>query len=539
MDGHQSSAIYRAFSEPKIFDLILLSTQHASFRASVFYSIARTCRLFFLPSIKYTWTTCSSLLSLLKTLPSDSWLVEERNGPHRVITSFTLTRRITREDCERLRIYAGFMLWMLHASFDAVISEDVFYALSEIFGPGTLTPCLEYIHWSVFEDPFFPAYTLFAHHNLKRFGVSLGHGIRNSTTTRGRLAMLANLHTLCPNLTSLRLYDSEDPSLVALASPMIVGFSHLQSLDIPCVSMEVFMHLMGLESLQDLKLGRLDNIEWDSVRQWPHSAVSFSNLTKIAIGPMSLATCSAMLELMNPTLRVLRVVMEGICHPDEWSTLCVAIQKSCFSSNLHTLDLSDLPTALATGDIPQISIGHIQPLLTCSGLHEFQFLPLCGLGFSDDDVSIMAQAFPCLQSLTLMMLGPELTHPPPNRLTIASLVHLAKVCPNIGELQLSLDSSSPTLAIAKDALQGLPPRVPKWVYPMFLALKREKSPIDDPRAVAAFLIELFPALVMHKRGSESTGADESEDARSNREKWDKVQEIVSEHWNRVAPYHRT
>ncbi|TFK67410.1 hypothetical protein BDN72DRAFT_961011 [Pluteus cervinus] len=521
------SACQRALSDEAILTRIIwFCEMHGAGRIA----LARTSKMFFQPAIKPLWKTCFSLLPLLKLLPEDCWDTLEKLGPNaRTVTIFALKRNLTPKDCERLRLYAKYISWIYHDSLETWAHYNVFYQLKQACGSDSLTPHLSSLTWIVADEDFFPAYTLFVHPDLPTLYVSLLP--RTGGTTKGRFAALMNLSIICPNLVDLHLHDSTDFDAVTLASPMVLGFSTLGTLEIDGVSSDVFMYLTQFDNLRGLTIGKVDNIDWIAVRQYVGPNLAFPKLAKLSIRCSTFTSSIELLRLRKPPLSTLCVILQGICTRDEWIELLHAVREQCEGNTLESLELCDRPRPVddAVGGEPtpappvqpSLTMEHIQPFLSLRSIQRLSFTPACGTDLNDDNICAIAQALPRLEKLELHT---DNRNPSPlhwQKLTIASLVHLARYCPDICHISMWFDASSLALDLARSRLKSEDLQRHK----QFIFLSTGNSSIDDPEAVAAFLEELFCSGHLLPRPGSPLAGEEAE-APLFRDRWTKVRAIL-------------
>lgn len=121
----------------------------------------------------------------------------------------------------------------------------------------------------------------------------------------------------------------------------------------------------------------------------------------------------------------------------------------------------------------------LQPLLAFRNIEKLS-LSLSGHPFRIDDSAIeaFADAWPQLQSISLHV---DYTANP----TIAAFSHLVRQCPELEEIAIEFDASSPETAL---------PRPHEFSNSRIRWLDVQRSRLKDPMLVAAYLAALFPVL---------------------------------------------
>ncbi|KAI5827555.1 hypothetical protein K523DRAFT_246550, partial [Schizophyllum commune Tattone D] len=125
-----------------------------------------------------------------------------------------------------------------------------------------------------------------------------------------------------------------------------------------------------------------------------------------------------------------------------------------------------------------LQIQHIHHFLIYENLVHVRII-FQTIAFSDDDVARLAQAWPRLQSLTLLNEGS--THIP---VALSSMLAFARYCPDLIYLLLSVDATKTNIPDLSDIFTRAHERLS--------VLHVEESPISSPVKVASFLTRLFP-----------------------------------------------
>ncbi|KAK7007842.1 hypothetical protein R3P38DRAFT_3365637 [Favolaschia claudopus] len=170
-----------------------------------------------------------------------------------------------------------------------------------------------------------------------------------------------------------------------------------------------------------------------------------------------------------------------------------ALSEHCSHDALHTIEITLSFTRISDTHSLVSSRGWTH-LLLFSNLSSVQLL--CRYRFDDEDMHVMATAWPKLKTLQLM--SPRQNDP---SITLCALLSFARHCLQLESLQIYLDARTiPTLPLDEAAHP---------VHPTLRTLFVEESLITDAQAVAAFISKLFPDIsYIH---SSDPGAPESDD----------------------------
>ncbi|KZT19949.1 hypothetical protein NEOLEDRAFT_1151672 [Neolentinus lepideus HHB14362 ss-1] len=329
---------------------------------------------------------------------------------------------------------------------------------------------------------------------------------------------LYNLVCAVPNLQSLALRDS---MLIGASLESVYGFMHLKSLTIYCYEssdsppltticyqdLVMFSKMTDLTYL-DINVSSIDVPEGTDNLTFP----SLRDLKLLA--PPSKAACLLTLLHSSP----LRTISVGLIPGDETDH---------YQSLFHGLAIPDLvelsldiqfePDDIET-DIVLEAHSLLPPLLQCRKLQKVNIVlvedEMPPIRIDDDDLLLMAQAWPCLTDLCLLYNIDSSKMP-----TIRGLGVFATHCPHLLALDIKVDPNIPfpdpdELPISEHTLQNLDLDGPKpkdlvevaqWIYTLFPSLESGPSASKTWSEVTS-IVEAFHAmeLVYERRSAWQT-----------------------------------
>ncbi|KAJ3906740.1 hypothetical protein F5879DRAFT_613906 [Lentinula edodes] len=171
------------------------------------------------------------------------------------------------------------------------------------------------------------------------------------------------------------------------------------------------------------------------------------------------------------------------------------IASSC--PNLEELTLSffdmSIETLITLEDAPPqlVTISDLEPLLRCAKISLFHLDTIWPLSLSDTDIQRLARSWPSLRYLSLTPVPGFLVPERVDKVSLRSLLHLAKSCPKLCDLHLLFDNQDVQL---DDLLQEL--RIKGILqFKRLLNFGVGFSPIHDWLGVATFLSKILPPSV--------------------------------------------
>ncbi|KAJ7664245.1 hypothetical protein B0H17DRAFT_1336744 [Mycena rosella] len=424
-------------------------------------SLARTCQGLRDPALDVLWHSQRSLLPLLKCLPPHIWEEIVKDG-RRVLR---IRQPITPNDWKRVHLY-NYRVKDLKVE-SAELDVDFFRTL-ELSAPGPfLLPNLRVLAWTLEEDGFFPFCRQFL------------------------------APTLC-NVT-LVLQDYIDvpasTSSVRVVSHAICGWTGIKKLAVTTLDESALAHISRLPQLQDLQIQSHvpPIISEQRLAALIPPGQAFPALRHLVIGSETIQSAfSLVAHVSSPHLRHLHINTQQ-CAPailwEESFRLLVRLpcRPSLTSLSLRQRFNSPLIPGIAV-DKYILTPRTIAPLLNFRRLADIVLQPFFGLDLDDETVHQMAIAWPRLENLEL---GAERSTPRFPRTTLRALVYLTEHCPQLNSLQLALDATDPVPRFSRR--RGTRPEH-RLGY-----LHTGPSPVGTPAIVAAFLSDVFSAIVFGHR----------------------------------------
>lgn len=450
--------------------------------ASTIAAFAQTCQACCVPVLRVLWRRQGGLENLLKTLPGDAWelgLPPDRhfvsilfafslNMSH-IIPSQSLKRLVCASEWKRFDFYSSFIKRLYLDGDTMHWLPDVLLAtyIRHTSGQSHFLPNLRHISWLPLRDHLMttpvtlPRSLTTFHVEVDPFG---------DTNRRWIEAMLSYMPFMTPHLEIINLQSKAIVSSgVPLSIEPIIGIKTLHSIqcDLP-ISLRSAIQLVNLPKLHTLIL-QINEIEETPSQDPSPSSYTFPNIEVLSVSsPEFLDACyfpSLRRFESNDTLsRVSRciAILQNHCKPD-----LLVSARIRFNPN---------PGSSLTNDF-------IQPLLAFRSL---ETAIMCGgAKYLVDDRALqqMAQAW---RHLSFLGLGSFYSNIP--QITLIGLVPIARNCPNLEYLFLTLDARDPP-PLSWDQKPGGGCSNTKLSSVQFA-----KSPVARCQEVAAFLSSLFPSL---------------------------------------------
>ncbi|KAJ7495486.1 hypothetical protein FB451DRAFT_1478335 [Mycena latifolia] len=512
--------MHRALRNPEVLELICRQLFPRRDRepgkdgSRVLARLATTCRDLSEPALDALWSFQNTIFHVLDCMPTGVWKKSDRS----------LRRPILRTDWERPLLY-------MHRVRSISLSDSSFSSSSELsqvfeiirlsLPTQQLFPFLRRLAW-VFNKP-----SSFSHASLF-FGPRLTHVVLARLKSIADLTLLSALAIKCPLLRDVKLVQTEicDASQFQTVSSFVGGLTYLQILDLDHLNQSAFDHIALLPDLRILKLGaplRVNSAIPTPIRLF----VALQHL-ELRSAPSDCVLAFVCTMSHSPLASLLIDVSPP---PDVASTAEIysSLETHLPPAFLEHLSISSMPASSPMWIHQQaLRMEDLCPLFHFSNLTQVTLQPPASFNIDDDDVSELADAWPCLEELSL---GP--VHP--LRTTLRSLLSLATHCPRLRTLALSLDASVvPTLD------QDAPVRV---VQASLTEWEVADSIIASALPVAAFLSSVFPALDAVCADMQDTDSHEDGVADALKELWAEVDEALpvchamrdeEQHWAKQA-----
>ncbi|KAJ7674035.1 hypothetical protein DFH06DRAFT_753312 [Mycena polygramma] len=338
--------------------------------------LARTTKIFLVPSLNALWRNQQTICNLLRCMPDDLWDIEEdieEDNRHIEI-------RITSADWERPLFYLHRVRSLtVDTSFETL---EFFEALSLSLPGDYMFPNLEELEWFPMEayddagSAFHYIRFLLSPHIRK---LSIG-----GFETIADLSILSNLafrHPSLTHVTILYLFSRVDiPSPWEKASPVISNFvrglMHLKSLSAPVLDDAALDHLGQLPSLTALTIASHGAVT--SFLPSPAESGTFPALTKLTMPTMVGAT--ELLPKFSGCSLIRFTILSNSLQPtnNDARHFYAALAIHCSRSSLQTIEVfedHDNPTRLNTDEAYKYSVGEdiIEPLFSFANPSRYRF----------------------------------------------------------------------------------------------------------------------------------------------------------------------
>ncbi|KAF7310331.1 hypothetical protein MIND_00407200 [Mycena indigotica] len=447
-------------------------------------ALARTCRVFEAPALDRLWRTVDLhvLRGLFACFPEGA--VETTNEGNRMTVSVPLPRPLVLSDWERFRSYSG-RIRGLYVRSDALETYEAALVWLSVRLPwDSLLPRLHALDWII--SLTFTPHT----HNARSFSAMMRHlrlFLSPSIHRLGLDCMLANEETLSllpiiaikvPALGDLRITEVTINPPAPLAdqrtiSALVKSLPGLRRLHVPVLDHNALDYLGSLSGFSSLSLSTFSADLLPGIQ-----ACRFATLTSVKLSSADLATVTHFLHLLPVVQEIFVQLSRGNHTPEDITALFTALTAS--HSTLSSLWLS-LNAALRREDFVTLSRARFpmlhKLLLTCNKI----------VGLDDAALTQLVIQCPHLRGLHL----DEMTKPTTTALTLNVLVSVARWCPALKSITLTLNARSPP------ALQRRP-EDSNAVRPLQHELHDIDfcySELDNAFTVARFLSGLFPSLV--------------------------------------------
>ncbi|KAJ7048884.1 hypothetical protein C8F01DRAFT_1070070 [Mycena amicta] len=313
-------------------------------------------------------------------------------------------------------------------------------------------------------------------------------------------------------LTRLKIGNGVGPSEwtagdCTAISALARSLSRLQSLSVPGVDSDTLQHLGTLVGLSCLHLNALPH---DFIRTH-HMGATFLALKELGISEADVPSVIRFLPLLaNSPLQELTIVPTCDATTAQITQLYAAVATTISASSLRYISLD----AFEDGDSTWgVSRDVFLCLRSFPALTSICLRPPGGLDVDDSTVVMLVRACPLLETLRLEQ------HDSTTLLTLAVLIPIARHCPALRSLELTLDAS------AIPSSHPTSPTEERVVQDCLAEMDIGYSRIVKEFPVARFLSGLFPSLreVYTSWGSENTAESTEMNSR-----WKEVEKLLPE-----------
>ncbi|KAG9309229.1 hypothetical protein JVU11DRAFT_10708 [Chiua virens] len=293
------------------------------------------------------------------------------------------------------------------------------------------------------------------------------------------LAMLADLGTLCPNITDISI-SAASPTLsndlenaLSTSIPRWKDLKHVSCDDLTLPAME---HLGPNE-----EFGIIDSVltygqEFPFARlQYLHLYTGLLSTTTACLKGLRLALTEFRLDLFDTE--------DVFSDSSGLRDLFVTLTEACSHTSLAKLYICIIHPHFPSPDIVA-TLRDVRPVLNFANIRVVSLEGLPTLSLDDGDIAEMASAWPYVEELAL---STYVNHPIASLPTFQSLIRLVCVCPKLRALSLVVDTT--TLVTLPPCMVGCNVR-----SEILDDICLGNSPICAPVAVARMLHHLYPAL---------------------------------------------
>ncbi|KAF8555134.1 hypothetical protein OG21DRAFT_947729 [Imleria badia] len=449
-------------------DLVELRTPREDGRRAL-AALAQTCHMFSEPSLNCLWRKLASFRPLLRCLfPAD--IVDA--GP----------------EGENLRP-PSLAQWSIiyrysHRIHELQVCDDghLFFLEYSVFEPNLL-PNLRVLIWNpvdlsiAFMRPLLgPKLVSF------KLDLNIEPGDHKELTS-----LLKTLPSHCPELQSARLAifpNGHDGEIISpILSQVVCGFKKLDFLDVHAAIDRVAMrHLIISPQFAQLFI----TIQQSQVKELSllPSDTPFSGAKKIGLFGLDLGSITGLLRSEGQMFSSTEFHL-GV-PPTSQLTLSFLTMLASHPrrSSLQSINLygGDSYTTHSELEDLQYILSHdtLKPLIFLRNLRELKIDLSNPISLDDEELVNLARGWPLLHTLQLVSNnGASAKH-----LTLQGLLFLVVICPNLESVDLCLDAGQvPTSGVGMDVRNAT---VKELNFP--------RSPINDPRLVADFLLKHFPSV---------------------------------------------
>ncbi|KAJ6471625.1 hypothetical protein C8R47DRAFT_1147413 [Mycena vitilis] len=468
---------------------IIVSYLDPGTNASDLASLARTCTIFHGPALDFLWRHQTTIMNLVKCMPADLWATHGTGA-----RTMRLSRPVEAADWDRPFHYSHRIrsLTIQHYLQNERMS-NVYGVLALGIPRDYLLPNLQALSWEPGVETF-----SFIHLFLAPRITSISLPDFDSVL---QFSLLTPLARRFPALTVVKLgerWDSESPSKQSCTSAFVSQLGSVTSLEVNTLNLAAITHLGRSPTLETLRLGLSATTPLSglldrglfrnlvSVELWCHENEGTKSVTDFV------RTWS------SPPLRSLGVEW---CYPptaEATEEFCLALKEHCSHDSLHTLDMK---VNSAVDPLNAIPGGVFRPLFCFSNLASVSIAAPVGYRLDDAMISELSAAWPRVEELRFKH-GQHST-------TLLALHALAKHCPKLHTLEMSLDASSVPMPPADLYCRK------QLLHEALVSLDVGQSPILHAFDVARWISATFFSLYRIATDREDAGDSEADFADPN------------------------
>ncbi|TRM70647.1 hypothetical protein BD626DRAFT_478136 [Schizophyllum amplum] len=475
--------------------------------ASSAAAVARTCRDFVEPALRVLWATHWSFHAFVRLLP-DKKVVRTNQG-------VKLIGILTIDDLARVRYYGTFVREFLLNHYQAGIGpHDLTQILLALQGH-PLFPNLhsfEYLHRGVGGDDYIaPCLPALISRSVKEVYLNLHYPLSPDDNLALEMSILFSLKHREISILDLDVVDN----IPRCYAELLTGWITLRHLHLNLYCSNVAPTLVAASTLQGLYTLTL-HADTEVALQSPRMGPTNMSLKKLVIrGRPNKEFAADAITILHP-LALISLHVDAKLTPEAIRLLSTCMHACCLPDNLKDISFGDRDDLPKGGN--RLILQDILPLFAFTGLVNVA-IHVVDIRFDDTDVARLAAAWPRLRALSLRCAsnaaGPACT--------LASLLALARSCPALESLALTLDATE----LPADQLEDRHelPRPPFRLRQLDVM----RSPIgSEPEWVASFLTRYFPHLRPRNMKAGLQDEDKTMGRREcqRRERWTMVKRLL-------------
>ncbi|KAJ7676515.1 hypothetical protein DFH06DRAFT_609599 [Mycena polygramma] len=445
-------------------------------------ALAGTSQIFHDAALDKLWRTQRSLIPLLSCMPQHLFNINPRLASDE--TPLRLVRSIIAKDWVRALTYAN-RVHTFSLEYHPGLA-DILQELTLCVPFGSIYPNLKTLEWSAEEE-------------LRHIRILLTSGL--SSISLGcsisiiNCSIISMLGSGCPQLNDVTI-SFEDGDEEQAVSDFLSSLQQLESVDVPFVDLPTLHRIAQLPTLSYLRLFTLPDLSPAPSIPQP-CFVGLRNLALESVSPSDLI--SFFEKAVHIQLLTVNVTLADFFSSKEMARFCTALTSSCAHDTLETIIIAadsysgGRMDRISGADAVDFAINdRLLRILACFvNVTVVSIRSRVQFDVCDSTLHTLARAWPRLTTFELAVYGPSpYSHSPPplsTRATVESLYSFAKYCPNLRELNFTLDA---TVSIP----QNIATLVPSVAQHSLTELHVYQSPISNPIAVARLLSDIFPAL---------------------------------------------
>ncbi|KAJ7772279.1 hypothetical protein B0H16DRAFT_1512947 [Mycena metata] len=449
--------------------------------------LARTCTAFCDPALDLLWAEQHNLKALMGCFPGDLFLEVDlvafrRAAPpshfaRRIVQDLGIRRPITKEDWDRPLLYSHRVkaLYLDNSIGTASASTSAFYDICLAFPGSHLFPNLRTL-----QADLSSAYREIQPARVIPF--LLAPGIERITIALRQIDtashFLPTLPQRCPSITYLDISNWDNGDTQS-SSAVVQNLPQMQELRVYSLNRQALEYVRRLPTLKTLLI---EDFTVDLPVDDNADAHSYSSLKDLEFGRTRVHRVTEFLKITrNCSLQRLHIgsfESETATAANMASLFSTLAAQRCSHTSLRTIRYHTRSSNSPPSDPDIYALtGHmIRPLFRFTNMVTVTIYQPCGLDITDDDVSQLASAWPCLEFLSLGGI-----YQVASRVTLHALYVLASHCPRLLSLSISLDAT-----LVPALLTSIFDHPLQYIYV-------GRAAITEPAPVARYIATMFPA----------------------------------------------